>query len=323
VPLAGLPDDDGRDERAEQILVCLSNLAVCDDLNGRASVVDAEAEPTRQLAADGQLPEDERVPHVECAGAGSAILFSGAGVADFLIDQDGLSVTVAPQAACSGPALNHWLIDQVLPRVLAHRGRLVIHGAAVHPTSDSAIAFLGDTGAGKSTLTASLHEAGYGLVSDDAVVLDAGPEDSVTAMSTYPSLRLWPDAIAELYGTPPPVAPMARDSTKRRVLIENRGAPAQQPVPLAAIYLLERTSNATSHRVSLRPLSGREACMAIINNAFQLDLTDTQRAARLMTAAAAVARRVPVFALAYPSDFNILPDVCAAVIEQSRGGVKS
>jgi hypothetical protein len=59
--------------------------------------------------------------------------------------------------------------------------------------------------------------------------------------------------------------------------------------------------------------------MSIIGNAFQLDPTDTQRAARLMRAAADVARRVPAFGLSYPRDFARLPDVCAAVIEHSRG----
>jgi hypothetical protein len=312
-----LPERDGREPSALTIVVRHSNLSVSRSLEHRCLVVDAQAASAIRTPNDCQLAENA-VSSVQRAIGVSPIRFRASGVADFLIEEDGQWVTVVPRATCTGPVLNHWLLDQLLPRVLAHQGRTVLHAAAVRATPERAIALLGETGAGKSTLTAGLHQAGYRLLSDDALVLKTG-QGGVTALPTYPSLRLWPDAIAELYDDVPPVAPMRPDSTKQRLLINAPEVSTGQPVPLAALYLLEGASDPAGNGISLTQLSGREACMAIISNAFQLDPSDTQRAARLMTAAADVARRVPVFSLSYPRDFARLPDVCAAVIEHSRG----
>jgi len=83
------------------------------------------------------------------------------------------------------------------------------------------------------------------------------------------------------------------------------------PLPLAAFYLLAPETGCDA--VSVSRLSARDACMAVIGNAFQLDLSDRSRAAGLLAAAGAVAAAVPAFALAFPRHYSRLPDVRAAI----------
>lgn len=303
LPLTGLPRHDGSDVATLSILSRRSRARAHLNSEGQGAAIDVQALDT---------------PGFDFTKVGSAISLCVPGLGQFVVEQNGREISVFLEASYSDSTLNHWLVDHLLPRVLAHQGQLVLHAAAVHATPGSAIAFLGDTGAGKSTLTASLHDAGHLLLSDDALVLNCA-QGTVTALPTYPSLRLWPDAVARVYQQTPPVAPMARDSSKQCVLIDAPTESRGQPVPLSALYLLGAESDSSGRQTSLTRLSGQETCMAIIGNAFQLDLTDTCRAAHLMKAAAEVARRVPAFKLSYPRDFDRLPEVRAMIIEHSRG----
>ena len=82
----------------------------------------------------------------------------------------------------------HFLLDQILPRLLGERGELVLHGGAISDSSSdaSALVLLGTTGSGKSTLCASFLNDGWSLLSDDCVYID--PE-SMTVSGSYPGLR--------------------------------------------------------------------------------------------------------------------------------------
>lgn len=73
------------------------------------------------------------------------------------------------------PADGSWLeelVAFVLAWVLGTHGRFVLHAAAV-ARDDRALLVLGHTGAGKSTLSGACLEAGWQLLGDDQVVVDA------------------------------------------------------------------------------------------------------------------------------------------------------
>jgi hypothetical protein len=250
-------------------------------------------------------------------GAGMSLSREGEGyllrfrdLADFVISADGRRIEAWPAPATDAETLDHLLLDQVMPRILAQQGRLVLHAGAVQVTNH-AIAFLGDTGSGKSTLTASLHAGGYPLLCDDGLVLTQA-EGTTLALPTYPSLRLWPDAISGLYKQAPALAPMAHYSSKRRIVMTETVAKTDSSLALAALYVLSPGTSDAS--ISLRRLSPSEACMVIIGNSFQLDVTDRRGAVELFALASNIAEHLPVFSLAYPRDFARLPEVHEAIL---------
>ena len=241
-------------------------------------------------------------------------LFRFLGLADFVISADGRQVEAWPAPATGTETLEHLLLDQVLPRILAQQGQLVLHAGAVR-VGDQAIAFIGDSGSGKSTLTASFHAAGYSLLCDDGLVLTN--EEGVTlALPTYRSLRLWPVSIASLYAQAPAVAPMAHYSSKRRIMSKDMETSGTVPLSLASLYVLQSKAHTDDLGISLGRLSPRAACMAIISNSFQLDVTDRRHSADVFADASRVAQNLPVFALAYPRDFARLPEVHEAILRQ-------
>jgi len=248
------------------------------------------------------------------SGKGERFLLRFPGLADFLISKDGRQIEAWPASSTSIETLHHLLLDQVLPRVLAQQGRLVLHAGAVR-VGDQAIAFVGDSGSGKSTLTASFHAAGYSLLCDDGLVLTHGAGVTL-ALATYPSLRLWPESIASLYSGEPTVAPMAHYSSKRRIILKDIALNGTVPLPMVSFYVLAGEPAAEGAGISLRRLSPRAACMEIIGNSFQLDVTDRRRSAEVLANASRIAEHLPVFSVAYPRDFTRLPEVHEAILRQ-------
>lgn len=260
-------------------------------------------------AADQRVAPSDMVVQTLADG----VLLRFVGVADFLIDTEGRQIRASAAAGVERETLRHLLLDQVLPRVLAHRDRLVVHGAAV-AVGDRVICFIGETGQGKSTLAASFHEAGHALLSDDAVMLTSA-HDTTLAAPLYPALRLWPESVSGLFDVPPVVTPMTQYSAKYRVELATSTADSR-PRPLGAIFVLEDAhgDEETDADPRLSPYSPRDACMVIIANSFQLDPADRPRASRLLLRAGEVAQRVPVYALHYTRAFEHLPQVRKAVL---------
>src|SRR5262245_35532677 len=106
------------------------------------------------------------------------------GLAVFDIADDGRSIVGRTEGTLPLSTVEHLVVDQVLPRVLAQRGRLVLHAGCV-VTARGAVAFLGDSGAGKSTLCASFARAGDGLVlGDDGIVVRECVDGASVAFAT-------------------------------------------------------------------------------------------------------------------------------------------
>jgi hypothetical protein len=228
------------------------------------------------------------------------------GQADFVVSDDGGLVRPQPHVGTGVAALTHLLIDQVLPRVLALRGALVLHAAAVSTRMGTAV-FIGETGRGKSTLAASLALDGCTLLSDDGLVVTAG-DDRVQAIPTYPSLRLWPDSLETLFPDRPPVTQMAEYSDKCRLRVDDGQPSAPQAVVVDALFLLGEAEG-SSGAVRVEPVTPRDVVLPLLSNSFQLDVTTRTATARLLHAASVVADRVPAFRLSFPHRYEVLPDV--------------
>ncbi len=264
------------------------------------------------------------VPTLSLAKTCWGYLLRFPGLADFQILADSGSIGVWALPGITEETLRHLILDHVLPRLVAHQHRVVLHAGTVR-IGNQAIAFVGPTGAGKSTLAASLYTAGYPLLSDDALVLDQS-RDSVLACPTYSGLRLWPNAIDNLFVETPAFETMAQYSSKQRVSVDVDGSAgetvAHSWLPLAALFVLEPQSEMATSSVSIAPIPQCQACMTLIANSFQLDVTDKQRAAAMFADAGMMVAELPTFSLSYPRDFARLPEVHAAILEACRSGTE-
>jgi hypothetical protein len=235
------------------------------------------------------------------AAAGYVLRFPG--LADFAIDADGCRVRVS-RGDATDSTFRHLLIDQVLPLALSHQGELVLHAGAV-ATASAAVAFLGATGRGKSTMTASLAARGLSAISDDTLILSFDAEGRMLAHPTYPSLRMWPDtATAVLTGGWSGSGRVSDFNDKVRVGSAGGldfGAAAS---PLAAIYLL--TPDDAVRRPAIEPLPSRERVLELIRHAFVLDWRLPHALRDRFDRLATIATHVPVRRLRFRHDYDAL-----------------
>lgn len=208
------------------------------------------------------------------------------------------AILVRPRCELDAATIEHLLVDQVLPRYLAHEGRLLVHASAV-TSSNGCVLFLGKSGWGKSTLAGLLDRLGHGLLSDDCVIVDTEP-GQVVAMATYPSLRLNRDSLAQAFNNAPASKEVATYTSKRRLALPPR--PLKSAAHVEAIYLINDPAHSPAS-CDIRPLNAADLCMALIHHSFQLDITDTERTRQQLEKASLVARSVPAYALGYPRDF--------------------
>jgi hypothetical protein len=194
--------------------------------------------------------------------------------------------------------------------VLHQRGLLVLHASAV-ALDGSAVAILGDAGAGKSTLAAALHARGHEILSDDVIGIDVrGAEPSVRP--AYPHMKLRPDAAAFLGRRPETLPRVAGNVDKRVCRVDRRFAAAA--LPLRRVYLL-----ADGNCQAVRALRPRGAFLMLVRHSCAGPvLKASGTSSRHFRQCAALAKRVGVRRLRRPKRLSALPAL-AGLVEEDLG----
>ena len=105
----------------------------------------------------------------------------------------GNRIEVALGADYDPSKLSVYLMGTCMGAIHYQRGLMMLHGSCV-TDGQRAILLTGDSGAGKSTLAAEFLRRGWKLITDDvSVVYD--PEGTPMVQSSYPSQKLWRDAL--------------------------------------------------------------------------------------------------------------------------------
>ena len=247
------------------------------------------------------------------SGAGYLLRFPG--LADFEVSADGAEVITHPVEGCDETTVEHLYINQLMPLALSRQGRPAFH-ASVVTVPGGAVAFLGKTGMGKSTLAASFALGGAAFLTDDSLLVDESA-DRYQALPSHASLRLWQDSVDAIVGDRHVRADSINYSRKAR-LLAGEGLPyCDTPQPLLAAFFLRNTGVAS---VAIGETSGTSRCMQWIEHSFLLDIEDKDLLARHFEWTHRIAESVPSFTLDYPRNYGILPDVRRAVLQQVKNG---
>lgn len=234
---------------------------------------------------------------------------------DFLVSRDASRVRVRPSPATPIETIRHLFLNQVWPLVLAERGRIVLHASAV-VTPAGAVAFLGATGLGKSTLAAGFAAAGDALVTDDCLLIEVG-RGRPRAVPGYPSVRLWPGTARRLHGGRGRAVRAAHYTSKLRVPAAPRFRFALRPVRLVKAYVLDPPARPAPGRpaATITALGGRAALAELIGHLYRLDVGEAAVLRRDFDRLASLAERLPLARLRPARGLAHLADVRRAVLE--------
>ncbi len=207
------------------------------------------------------------------------------------------------------------LLGPVLGFVLSLRGITSLHASGV-VIEGQVVAFVGESGAGKSTTAAAFARLGYPILTDDIVTLvEQNGEFLVQPALTF--IRLWPEAVEGLYGAPdvlPRLVPDHSDWNKRYLDLLQPGYQfVREALPLAAIYLLERREGETELPPVFEELSTPTALIELVRNVFTNYLSTKAMQSRQFQLVGRLVKQVPIRKLTFDSDMSRLNQVCKAV----------
>lgn len=232
--------------------------------------------------------------------------------ATFRVDHGARTIVCEGASLVPKRTIRHLLLNQVLPLALTPT-RCVLHASAAFERG-GAIGFAGETGSGKSTLSAAINQAGATLLCDDALVVDQ-QDAGVCVVPMYAAVRLWPDSLRAVFDEDADHFPTAAHYNHKRIVRFATGDGPVVPVRLRTLCVVAPKPQLKRARdVRVRQLSPREALMRVMPVAFHIDVRDRRELSASFERLAALAERVPVVELTYPWNLARLPRTAPEVL---------
>lgn len=195
--------------------------------------------------------------------------------------------------------------------LLRQRGHLVLHASAI-TIGGSAVLFLGESGAGKSTTAAAFHSRGHHVLADDVAAVRLTGEGA-ELLPAWPGLRLLDDS-REAIGYQAPTEFV----TDKYLYRFERSAPYRS-IPLKRIYALGYRESADTGEVCSSVLSGLEAVAWLDTHSLVRSWCSSHELQQInLDRAGAVAALIAVRRLLRPRSLKALPRLVDLVETELR-----
>lgn len=165
--------------------------------------------------------------------------------------------------------------------------------------------FLGDSGAGKSTTTATLQAKGYRVFSDD-VCVPVKTADGLCAYAAYPMMKLWKDSFEKAnIGRYQEEDRLKPDLDKYGKLFNESFITEARPIK--KIFILEKSDTDVFQYM---PVKGIEAFKYLQNYAYRYQYIEIMGVTKAyFDIISALSNQIPIFVITRPSQEDTLSRV--------------
>ncbi|MGI2905508.1 serine kinase [Tolypothrix sp. VBCCA 56010] len=185
----------------------------------------------------------------------------------FLVES-GRKIVVEPDPGIDEDLLRPFILGPAFAVLLRQRSHLVLHASSI-AIDNGAVAFLGHSGWGKSTLANAFYNQGYGLLTDDVMAIKVESNPPI-AFPSFPQVKLLPDAAASLGYDFERLTSIHAGVAKRNNRLDQGFS--QIALPVKRIYVLENV--AATHN-EIQPLSPQNALIELVRHSRATDLLTT------------------------------------------------
>ncbi len=240
---------------------------------------------------------------------------------EFLVAPSGSQIFYRFLRTVSPESFETYALGRVFSFALVKMGYEPLHAATI-VVEGRAVAFLGASTFGKSSLAACFIAAGYPLLTDDTLRLEK-QDGRYVAFPGPPRLRLMP-RIARLYlgGTELGVVMNPREKDAKAPKLVFRLSPSQsfaKVAPLAAIYVVTAPRKVhRKQRIMIESLPSLQALVNVLSFTHNAEISGARRLSRQLEAAQKLITSVPLRSLSYPRVLSSLSDVRDAVLADLR-----
>jgi hypothetical protein len=211
----------------------------------------------------------------------------------------GREIVIDPLSGVDEAVLRTLILGPILCILLRQRGLLVLH-ASGFASNEGAVAFIGESGWGKSTLVEAFHACGYGVLTDDVMAIDIA-SDRPHVLPGYPQVKLW-DSAAKAIGHVPESLPLLHSQTQKRI---HRLTHSFHDIsmPLQRIYVLDR-----GDRHAIMPLEAQAGFLELVRHSRAVSLlTSPEFQQTHFQQCVALAKSVPICRLQRQFSLAALP----------------
>lgn len=177
--------------------------------------------------------------------------------------RDGCVIEFAPAPGTRTEAVELFLNGSVYGAILHQRGILPIHGSCF-VYRKKGVMLCGDSGAGKSSLTASMCLSGKAEFLTDDVTPIVGKEDNLVVLAKSGRMKLWEDSLSQLSQTKANLKRIRPEDNKFYVNIDSS---KHLSFPLHEILILSKSE---CKEPDVEIMSGTEAFSVLWNEIYRL-----------------------------------------------------
>jgi hypothetical protein len=254
--------------------------------------VDSTTDPTTAISL--QL-EPQKYWHLTVSRTQAVAHLRDAGI--FRIE-DGKAITINPLPTVDEGLLRAYIGGVMMAILLYQRGLLILHASAVQ-VANQVVAFLGMSGAGKSSLAAALDAQGYSIITDDVLALRIHGQ-GIEAIPGFPQIKLPQTSATTLGHDLDTLVPLHQAEEKLGYRL-GKAFPTRA-MPLQGVYFL-----ATGDSMAITPMPPQEALLELIPHSAPTRWKLPGDGIHL-THCAELVRQVPTFNLQRPRDLTQLAD---------------
>jgi hypothetical protein len=234
---------------------------------------------------------------------------------EFLIERSGTEIWSTWPEPWTLEDTAVYLLGPVFGFLLRLRGVVCLHASAV-AVDGRAVVLLGPAGAGKSTTAAAFAGSGFPVLSDDIVAIEERREGFLVHPGN-PRLRLWPDSVRALFGTPDALPRLTPNWDKLYLDLSPGSRFEPRSLPLDSVYVLrERQDNGVSPCIT--GVTAREGLIDLIANTYANNLLDPGMRAHEFRLLSRLGASVPLRRVLPHSDPTSLSRLCEVILDDHR-----
>jgi hypothetical protein len=271
------------------------------------------------IARQVELDHADWIHHHELTDGRSFVRYDG--LFEFVVAPSGTHVFYRFLTDVSMESFQTYVLGRVFSFALVKMGYEPLHAATV-VIDDRAVAFLGASTFGKSSLATCFVASGFPLLTDDTLRLEE-KDGHYLAFPGPPRLRLLPN-IARLYlgdvSNGVVMNPREKDARAPKLIFCLSPSQSYAKVaPLGAIYVITAPRKVhRKQRIAIGSLTPLEALMKVVSFTHNDGLTGSNRLTRQLEAARRLIDSVTIRSLSYPRILASLDEVKDAVLEDLK-----
>jgi hypothetical protein len=238
---------------------------------------------------------------------GPSVRFDGVATVQMV---DKSKLIIEPNAE-TGSSLQPFLLHNCLGWVLHRHGKAIFHAGAAN-VDGNCVAFLGQSGVGKSSTVAAMYDQGYPVVSGDVLAVDQS-ENIPSVIPSFPRLRIPSDTRSVLKESNQPANTAETPSS---IWLDVTDGFAHDTLPIRTIYFLGEPDGIDSPEIRcLESTDPRPVEILLRHSLHHSVLRESDSVERHFQQCTQLAQDVSFRRLRRPNELKALEEVVDTVVD--------